>query len=407
MKYILTIIGLICLMACSSEETTRTAETESQMRPIAFGDAYTTQPTRSSAAYSAEQGLGAEQSIGVYAYLHDNSTWAADEAYNTANPEAPQRLIPNFMWNQQATCEEKGGNFNYSPLKYWPNETSDKVSFMAYFPYTDPAIVEADPAHPVNPASTASTDLTPLLSNSAKGLPTFNFTVKETEADQVDFLLSELLPNLPNGTDGVSPSEASDRDHLTITDKVKFLFHHMTSKVEFHIVADEKIRKDIVSFHLKTLNVSNLYKNGMLTPTYNDGTTTYAWSEHTAKHGTSPAYTFPLKTLISYLFMPQTLSNDVMLSIDYDVTLKSDGTTYKYDNEGHLVPQQDYTYSNSATIQLNTMKRTGSIEALTEWLPNHHYVYYIRIGAKAIEFTGQVVAWGATVEMNDIEIKEP
>ena len=121
MKYILTIIGVICLLACSSEETTRTAETESQMRPIAFGDAYTTQPTRSSAAYSAEQGLGAEQSIGVYAYLHDNSTWS-DEA------------VPNFMWNQQATCEEKGGNFNYSPLKYWPNEVNDKVSFMAYFP---------------------------------------------------------------------------------------------------------------------------------------------------------------------------------------------------------------------------------------------------------------------------------
>ena len=336
MRYLVTIIGLICLMACSSEETTRTAETESQMRPIAFGDAYTTQPTRSSAAYSAEQGLGAEQSIGVYAYLHDNSTWS-DEA------------VPNFMWNQQATCEEKGGNFNYSPLKYWPNEVNDKVSFMAYFPYTDPAIVEADPAHPVNPASTASTGLTPLLTNSGKGLPSFTFTVKDAVNQQVDFLLSELLPNLPNGTSAVSPSNADNRSELTIIDRVHFLFHHMTSKVEFHIVADEKIRKDIVSFHLKTLNVSNLYKDGMLTPTYNDGTTTYAWSEHTAKHGTAPAYTFPLKTLTSYLFMPQTLSNDVELSIDYDVTLKSDGTTYKYDNEGHLVPQQDYTYRTTTT----------------------------------------------------------
>jgi len=397
-KYILTIIGLICLMACSSEETTRTAETESQMRPIAFGDAYTTQPTRSSAAYSAEQGLGADQSIGVYAYLHDNSTWS-DEA------------VPNFMWNQQATCEEKGGNFNYSPLKYWPNEVSDKVSFMAYFPYTAESPGNPDsPAYPDN-----ATGLQTLLTNEGTNnlaendtnLPVFRFTVKDAVNQQVDFLLSELLPNLPNGTSAVSPSNANDRSELTIIDRVHFLFHHMTSKVEFHIVADEKIRKDIVSFRLKTLNVSNLYKNGMLTPTYSAGTTTYTWTEQTAKHGTAPEYTFPLKTLTSYLFMPQTLSNDVMLSIDYDVTLKSDGTTYKYDNEGHLVPQQDYTYSNSASIQLNTMKRTGSIEALTEWLPNHHYVYYIRIGAKAIEFTGQVVEWGATVPVDNIEIKEP
>lgn len=391
MRYLVTIIGMICLLACSSEETTRTAETGIQMRPIAFGDAYTAQPTRSSAVYSAEQGIGADQSIGVYAYLHDNSTWAADEAYNTANPEAPQRLIPNFMWNQKATCLEKGGNFNYSPLKYWPNELDDKVSFMAYFPYTN----------------TENTGLTPLLANNETGLPTFRFTVKETADEQVDFLLSELLADLPNGTSAVSTSSADDRSELTVTDRVRFLFHHMTSKVEFHIVAAAEVREDIAHFRLNSLSVSNLYKDGKLTPTYSAGETTYAWSEQSAKHGTAPAYTFPLKTLTGYLMMPQTLSNDVMLNIDYDVTFKSDGTTYTYDGSGNLVPQEDYTYHNNASIQLNMMKRTGTDTRLTEWLPNHHYVYYIRIRANAIEFTGQVVEWVDTVEIDDIELEEP
>ena len=361
------------------------------MRPIAFGDAYTAQPTRSSAVYSAEQGIGADQSIGVYAYLHDNSTWAADEAYNTANPEAPQRLIPNFMWNQKATCLEKGGNFNYSPLKYWPNELDDKVSFMAYFPYTN----------------TENTGLTPLLANNETGLPTFRFTVKETADEQVDFLLSELLADLPNGTSAVSTSSADDRSELTVTDRVRFLFHHMTSKVEFHIVAAAEVREDIAHFRLNSLSVSNLYKDGKLTPTYSAGETTYAWSEQSTKHGTAPAYTFPLKTLTGYLLMPQTLSNDVMLNIDYDVTFKSDGTTYTYDGSGNLVPQEDYTYHNNASIQLNMMKRTGTDTRLTEWLPNHHYVYYIRIRANAIEFTGQVVEWVDTVEIDDIELEEP
>lgn len=391
MRYLVTIIGMICLLACSSEDTTRTAEVGSQMRPIAFGDAYTAQPTRSSAVYSAEQGIGADQSIGVYAYLHDNSTWAADEAYNTANPEAPQRLIPNFMWNQKATCLEKGGNFNYSPLKYWPNELDDKVSFMAYFPYTN----------------TENTGLTPLLANNETGLPTFRFTVKETADEQVDFLLSELLADLPNGTSAVSTSSADDRSELTVTDRVRFLFHHMTSKVEFHIVAAAEVREDIAHFRLNSLSVSNLYKDGKLTPTYSAGETTYAWSEQSTKHGTAPAYTFPLKTLTGYLLMPQTLSNDVMLNIDYDVTFKSDGTTYTYDGSGNLVPQEDYTYHNNASIQLNMMKRTGTDTRLTEWLPNHHYVYYIRIRANAIEFTGQVVEWVDTVEIDDIELEEP
>ena len=389
MKYVLTIIGVICLLACSSEETTRTGETASQMRPIAFGDAYTVQPTRSSAVYSAEQGIGANQSIGVYAYYHDNTTWS-------------DAAVPNFMWNQQATCQEKGGNFTYSPLKYWPNESSDKLSFIAYYPYT-----EESPGNPESPAYPANaTGLQTLLANTGTGLPTFRFTVKEAEADQVDFLLSELLPNLPNGTNGVSPSAAEDRSGLTVTDRVRFLFKHMTSKVEFRIVAADEVRDAIAHFDLTSLNVTNLYKDGMLTPTYSDGATTYAWTDHTAKHGTAPAYTFPLKTLTGYLFMPQQISNYVMLSISYDVTFKSDGTTYTYDGSGNLVPQEDYTYSNSATIQLNTMKFTGSETPLTEWLPNHHYVYYIRIGARAIEFTGEVVEWGDTVPVNDIEIGE-
>lgn len=380
---------MICLMACSNEEPVTT--TMDGMTPIAFRDAYTAQPTRSSAAYSAEEGIDAGQSIGVYAYYHDNTTWSA-------------AAVPNFMWNQQATCLEKGGNFSYSPLKYWPNESEDKLSFMAYFPYTD--VNAADPESAESPTKTG---LTPLMANSDAGLPSFRFTVKESADNQVDFLLSELLPNLPNGTSAVSPGNPDDRSTLTVTDRVRFLFHHMTSKVEFRIVAATEVRKDIAHFLLKSLSVSNLYKDGKLTSTYNTSTgeTSYAWSEQSAKHGTSPAYTFPLKTMTGYLMMPQTLSNDVKLSISYDVTFKSDGTTYTYDGEGRLVPQQDYTYSNDATIQLNTMKRTGTDTPLTEWLPNHHYVYYIRIGAETIEFTGQVVEWLDKVEIDDIEIQEP
>ena len=377
-------------MACSNEEPATTVTT-GQMRPVAFGDAYTAQPTRSSAAYSAEQGIGAGQSIGVYAYYHDAATWSNE-------------AVPNFMWNQQATCLEKGGNFSYSPLKYWPNESEDKLSFMAYFPYTD--VNAADPESAESPTKTG---LTPLSANSDAGLPTFRFTVKESADDQVDFLLSELLPNLPNGTDAVTPGSPDDRSELTVTDRVHFLLHHMTSKVEFRIVAAAEVRDAIAHFRLNSLSVSHLYKDGTLTPAYDAGTgvTSYTWSEQSAKHGTAPAYTFPLKTLTGYLMMPQTLSDDVKLSISYDVTFKSDGTTYTYDGEGRLVPQQDYTYSNSTSIQLNTMKRTGTDTPLTEWLPNHHYVYYIRIGANAIEFTGQVVEWGAAVEIEDIKIEEP
>lgn len=68
---------------------------------------------------------------------------------------------------------------------------------------------------------------------------------------------------------------------------------------------------------------------------------------------------------------------------------------------------EHYTYSNTASIQLNEMKQTGTNEALTKWLPNHHYIYTIRLRANRIEFTGEVVDWGASVNVDNIEIEEP
>ena len=52
------------------------------------------------------------------------------------------------------------------------------------------------------------------------------------------------------------------------------------------------------------------------------------------------------------------------------------------------------------------MVMTGTGDPLTEWLPNHHYVYTIRLTANRIEFTGQVVDWGEYEETPDINVEE-
>ena len=300
MKYVVTIIGLICLFACSSEETTRTAG--SQQQPIAFKDAYTVQPTRSSEAFTATKGIPVGQSMGVYAYLHNTETrnYSAD--------------IPNFMFNQQATSQDDTEPFSYAPLKYWPNDENSKVSFIAYFPYSNGTANDGT-NHDI-----ASTGITPLLENNGTGLPTFDFTVKDAVDDQVDFLVSEVVPNLPKTRDTEDDSHQPFND-LTIYDRVPFLFKHMTAKVEFRIVADPDIHKDIVHFHLNTLSVSNLYKNGTLTPAYDPatGATSFTWSESTtpAKHGVTPDYKLNFKTYEPQLLLPQKIGDDVMLSLDY------------------------------------------------------------------------------------------
>lgn len=390
------LIGLIGLMGCSSEETI--SKVESTMRPIAFADAYTAQPTRSSQAFTAQptrsseaftatKGIPTGQSMGIYAYLHE-AAGATTRDYTTNTP--------NFMWNQQATSQEEDEPFTYSPLKYWPNDEDHKLSFIAYFPYTNTDITD-DPENPITPAATG---LTPQLDNDETGLPTFLFTVKDDVDDQVDFLVSQVAANLPQSRDTEGDPGLPFND-LTIVDRVPFIFKHMTAKVEFRIVADAEIRKDIVNFHLDTLYITNIYKAGELTPSYAPATgeTNYEWSNQATKQN----YTFT--TYEPQLLMPQEIGDDAQINLDYEITFKSDGTTYHY-VAGVPVAQQEYTYSNTASLQLNEMKRTGSSEALTEWLPNHHYIYTIRLRANRIDFTGEVVEWGATQEIEEIDIKD-
>ena len=354
---------------------------EQNQRAVGFGS-YTEQfQTRGGELKRAIPDGG---SMGVYAYYHDGSLWATDAANNQ----------PDFMWNQQCTFNADLNAFVYTPLKYWPNEESDKLSFIAYYPFTNTESQEG-------PESPASTGLTPLLTNNGKGLPSFNFTVKDAAADQVDFLVSDLIVDLPESR-AKDDAPGMPFNNLSIYDKVKFLFHHALAKVEFRIVADAEIRKDIVKFRLTNLGITNIRKTGTLTTSYNaeTGTTTLAWSDQSIEQD------YAFKTYEPQLLMPQTILKTAMLNLSYNITFKSDGTTYHYPEVGTTpVADEEYTYNNEATLQLNEMKMTGLGTPLTEWLPNHHYIYTIRLRANRIDFEGEVVDWGDEKELEDIPIE--
>ena len=361
------------LLACSNES----GESQQVQRAVGFGT-YTEQfQTRGELRGAIPDG----GSMGVYGYYHDGALWATDAVNNQ----------PNFMWNQQATYSAEVDAFSYSPLKYWPNEEGDKLSFIAYYPYCNGAADDG------TQDDIESTGLTPNLTSSGKGLPSFDFTVKDAVASQVDLLVSDLVTDLPQSRDTEGDPGTPFND-LSIYDKVKFTLHHALAKVEFRIVADNDIHKDIVKFKLNSLGITKIYKNGTLTVGHTAGTTTLDWGSQ------SNTQDYSFRTYEPQLLMPQVLKA-ATLNLDYEITFKSDGTTYHYEGSTP-VADQDYTYSNIASLQLNKMKLTGSGEELTEWLPNHHYVYTIRLRANQIGFTGQVVDWGEYETPPDIKIEE-
>jgi len=384
------------------QPTQPTQPTQSVQAPIALS-AYTAKPTvvgtRADQGLLAEGGIPNGKSIGVYAYYHQGigdtpGAWSASAK-------------PDFMFNQQATNEADKDGFSYSPLKYWPNTNHDKLSFIGYYPYTTTFSGSED-----------ANGIVLTKGSDDEGLPAFELTVSDDVTKQVDFLISDLLTGLPNGTSAVSPSSASDRDHLTIVDKVRLLFHHATSKVTIRIAVDDAIREDFMSMTISNLQLTNIYRKGTVTPSYAPATGTtinVAGASVSQNYQIVDASADPIVNHLTdtYLMLPQTLAYDAEdatktanLNITYSVTLRSHGTVYTYDDAGNPVETDHYTYGNTASLPLAKLKMPDSSTEINTWLPNHHYIYTIRLTAKRIEFTGEVVEWGEEVPWDDIVVDQ-
>ena len=404
--FLLAALLISCAKESSVVDSPEVKQPQPAQTPIALS-AYTAQPiaasTRADQSLLADHGIPNGKSIGVFAYYHqgtdsnsdgiiENGTWSGDET-------------PNFMFNQKATNDAAEDGFSYSPLKYWPNMLHDKLSFIGYYPYT---------TNLVGGSTTDDRGIALKKGSDDAGLPTFELTVSDDVTKQVDFLISDLLTDLPNGTSAVSPSSAVNREGLTIVDKVRLLFHHATSKVTIRIAIDEEIREDFMAMTISNLQLTNIYRKGTVTPSYAPltGTTTI----NVTGASESQNYTIvnvpedPEDPVINhltdtYLMLPQTLAYDAddsddpvknaQINISYSITLRSHGTVYTYDGAGNPVETDHYTYSNTASLPLAEMKMSSDkTTPITTWQPNHHYVYTIRLGAKRIEFTGEVVEWG-------------
>jgi hypothetical protein len=68
-----------------------------------------------------------ENGFGVYAYYTGTTTW--NNHIDTTSTK------PNFMENIKVSYNS--GNWYYTPVKYWPKNSQEKISYFAYGPYID------------------------------------------------------------------------------------------------------------------------------------------------------------------------------------------------------------------------------------------------------------------------------
>lgn len=121
-----------------------------------------------------------KKGFGVFAFYNGQTEWASYTG-----------TTPDFMKNQQVLWDETTSAWTYEPVKYWPNNPNDKVSFFAYAPY----------------------DETKVWSDN-----TIAYTVNSDVKKQIDLLWC-----------------AGKADQTRQADSVKFAFNHALARIGFKV----------------------------------------------------------------------------------------------------------------------------------------------------------------------------
>lgn len=177
-------LGALTVTSCSNDEV-MDAALQQEAKAIQFST-YLGRDVETKGAVFGDPQLQS-QGFGVFALYTENGVLSASTATSV-----------NFMNNTKVT--NSGSGWTYSPIKYWPNNPGDKVSFFAYAPY--------------------NASLAPTLT---AGVLTVPFTVNNTVEDQIDFLWNNAAV-----TDQTKPNTSATID---------FKFQHALSRIGFTVSA--------------------------------------------------------------------------------------------------------------------------------------------------------------------------
>ena len=271
----------LAFAACTSDElkvTDNQPQLTNEPMAVAF-DTYvsngTSAQTRATNSYSGHGPYATinmqeeDEGFGVFA-----SYYAGTDNYIALGTTPPfTKPTPNFMYNQNVTYNATSTSWTYTPLMYWPNQTSvngatdgstdsqtgntaqadilDRVSFFAYAPYQK---IVADKTNGLDKTdgkvygATANTQktvgVTEMISNTATTTPQIHYVVAK-EPQYSEDLLWAVAPygglnyTAVNGTPVKIDYGTSFVDMIkpAANTKIKFLFQHALSALKMSIVA--------------------------------------------------------------------------------------------------------------------------------------------------------------------------
>ena len=199
------LLTAVLLLAACTDANEATDALVSDAQAVDFGAYVNRGTTRggSSGELSTDNMKADGKGFGVFAF------YTHEAPYN-------QMALPNFMYNQQVTYNSISNEWNYSPVKYWPNGEGDTkgltgqsphyITFFAYAPYVAPNTL----------GQVEGTGITGLTRVNEHGDPIVRYCASMKPGEAVDLCWA-------------TPDVAT---------RVNFNFHHALSSLNVQIDAD-------------------------------------------------------------------------------------------------------------------------------------------------------------------------
>lgn len=313
-----------------------------------------------------------EQSFGVFAYYTDGAEYDGTTS-------------PNFMFDQKVTYS--AGNWTYSPLKYWPNDADDRLSFYAYAPH-------------INDSKGNITF--PAFTKTSTGAPSLTYTLNANLANHVDLLWAD-------------PTTVKNLTNQKIAENVQFNFKHALSRIGFKAVAvideinDENTGdvdnhnphgKEVAPGTTITINeivlTGNFHQGGVLS--LENGT----WTSKVAAD--AETYTWGASELIAGHTVTKT--KEVVIKDDSYLTVipqLNDGTQDLQITVTYTVTTADGALAGGESV----VQSTVTSDAFDfEFQQGFAYNFVLHIGLTSVKFTADVAAWDPATE-TDIVVNVP
>lgn len=176
MNFFILVVGCLLLAACTPVD---------EPKPGVSAVSFSTEMEKIQTRYASGE---LPESMGVFACLTKGSDCT------------PATFTSNFMYNQ--LVKHNGADWSYTPVKYWPSASGDKLSFLAYAPYLDEIKTNGD-------------DVSYASTNATVGYPEIIFT---NNTGTTDLLFASPVLNQTFSASGVA-----------------FTLKHALAKISFHI----------------------------------------------------------------------------------------------------------------------------------------------------------------------------